>query len=616
MSEALLEHAREAVRIQAPEKLLGLRECVWLDAKRDPYHLSSPAQIEELAKDVAAFANAPSGGLLVLGISTRREGESEVFHELCPFERDAVNLDQVRKLIRERITPPPRGVDVDWIPYGEGRGIVAVDVPPQPVSSLPYVLAAPVGKHGQVNPHTVVVPVREADGTHWLPRTEVQRLLAAGWASRRGPSPQFLASVVEKAVSEAHDRTQITGPVYRPGQGLPARQQEFVQAYEALNRKVPVGGPTSEVLPEGVGVVQHFAPATSSGYGWVLCALPHRRPVAVAEPLWLELLAAGGAAPGGDPTAALGYPIADAVEQAIFDTDTRVLDLSEGRWGPGRLVRGPDGQRRWEPVPRIDFALSPSARNWTGDRDVPQLRLRALARMPWADASTLEVSTEKHRQLKATLPASTLASVVTVLSARRGAHLPAEAWLSGPHPNSLKQVSYSSTITAPNGSPALVGEVMMALDSWGVVTCAEVRVADTAAWKAALGATSMVASATKLTLEEVQEVLFAAWTTAAHLLPQTATLEPSAHRWSGSPTVEICLSAEHGYDQPGPHLMLPDLIDLTPLGSTDRNTLPEMSVAITTLPWKEETDQRQLLRRAMARMVQGFGFLEADETRL
>ncbi|MDF2258293.1 RNA-binding domain-containing protein [Streptantibioticus ferralitis] len=616
VSELLLDRAREAVVAQAPDKLLGLRECVWLDAKRDPYHLSSPAQIEELTKDVAAFANAPSGGLLLLGISTRREGDSEVLCELCPFERDAVNLDQVRKLIRERITPPPRGVDVDWIPCDEGRGIVAVDVPPQPSSSLPYVLAAPVGKHGQVNQHTVVVPLREADGTHWLPRSEVQRLLAAGWASRSGPSPQFLASVVEKAVSEAHDRTQNAGPVYRPGQGLPAREQEFAQVYEALRGTVPIGAPSSEVLYEGVGVVQHFAPATPSGHGWVLCALPQRRPVAVAEPLWLELLAAGGAAQGGDPTGALGYPVADPSEPAIFDADTPVLELEAGRWGRGRLVRGADGQWRWEPVPRMGFDLSPSARSWTGDRNPPQLRLRALVRLLWADAGTLEVSTDKHRQLKAALPTSSLARAVAVLSTRRGAHLPADAWMPGPHSNSLNQVSYSSTVTAPDGSPALVGEVMMALASWGVVTCAEVRVADTTAWQAALGAAAVAADATKLTLEEVQEVLFAAWTTAAHLLPQAATPRPSNHRWSGNPTVELCLSAEHGYDQSGPHLMLPDLIDLTPLGPTDRTTLPEMSVTITTVPWKAEADQRQLLRRALARMVHGFGFLEADEARL
>ncbi|WP_329536090.1 hypothetical protein OG568_47330 [Streptomyces sp. NBC_01450] len=29
-------------------------------------------------------------------------------------------------------------------------------------------------------PDTGAVPVRDADGTHWLPRTEIQRLLSAG----------------------------------------------------------------------------------------------------------------------------------------------------------------------------------------------------------------------------------------------------------------------------------------------------------------------------------------------------------------------------------------------------------------------------------------------------
>ncbi|MER6274488.1 hypothetical protein [Streptomyces sp900105755] len=45
----------------------------------------------------------------------------------------------------------------------------------------------------------------------------------------------------------------------------------------------------------------------------------------------------------------------------------------------------------------------------------------------------------------------------------------------------------------------------------------------------------------------------------------------------------------------------------------DRSSLPEMAVTITVSPMLEETERRKVLRRALVRMLQGFGYIEADE---
>src|SRR5581483_10638474 len=103
-----LRTAREALSENDPSALLGLREGTWLDAKGGIYDLNSPSGAEELAKDVAAFANTLYGGLLVIGIGTRVDGQGEVLEKLKPVPRDLVDLDRYRKLIRERITPSPR----------------------------------------------------------------------------------------------------------------------------------------------------------------------------------------------------------------------------------------------------------------------------------------------------------------------------------------------------------------------------------------------------------------------------------------------------------------------------------------------------------------------------
>ena len=134
-----LDAVREAVHAGELEQLLGLAECAWLDVKRDVYALDRPYGAEELLKDVAAFANAPAGGLLLVGFSTRLENGQEIIDQVRPVPHAAVDLDRHRKLL-DRIIPVPMYVAVDWIDCGDGKGILAIDVPAQPPASLPYVV--------------------------------------------------------------------------------------------------------------------------------------------------------------------------------------------------------------------------------------------------------------------------------------------------------------------------------------------------------------------------------------------------------------------------------------------------------------------------------------------
>ncbi|MGW4234799.1 AlbA family DNA-binding domain-containing protein [Streptomyces sp. NPDC004980] len=170
-----LKSALAALDAHAPGSLLGLRETQWLDAKRVPYQLADPKASEELAKDVGAFANTGGG---VIGIVTRPEQEEEVLDRITGVDPAAVNFDQIRKLVRQRITPSPRGVRVDWSGR-DGERVVFIEAPAQAADTL-FVVPAPVGKHGSPRADTVAVPMRDGDSTHWLPRTDIQQLLSAG----------------------------------------------------------------------------------------------------------------------------------------------------------------------------------------------------------------------------------------------------------------------------------------------------------------------------------------------------------------------------------------------------------------------------------------------------
>src|SRR5437763_1414615 len=65
--------------------LRGQPESDWLEAKGQPYRLDEESESFELAKDVAALANGPEGGIIVLGLTTRKQAGDEYVAGLNPF---------------------------------------------------------------------------------------------------------------------------------------------------------------------------------------------------------------------------------------------------------------------------------------------------------------------------------------------------------------------------------------------------------------------------------------------------------------------------------------------------------------------------------------------------
>lgn len=603
-----LEAVRAALRAHHPTAVLELPERQWLDAKGAPYELRNPHAVEEVAKDVAAFANG-GGGVIIVGISTRLEHGQEILDKVVPVERSSVDLDRWRKLIRQHITPAPRRVSVEWSDDGRGACVVCIDVPAQDPGCL-FVVAAPTGKKGAPRTDTVAVPVREADGTHWLPRTELQRLLSRGVAASGMPTAQALAGLLRDAVARARSE----GAPARPGigQGLPSRQQEIREAYEQLHT-AGLGRPVGEAYVRGPVALQEFEADREGRPGWVLCVADGVAPVAVAQPVWQAIRAAGRDGSGGHPLAVVGYPVPggdrdDRHGPWVVPPDAESVDLDSGSWGAGRLVRSEQKVWRWEPAERLGFIMSRYARNWTAQQPAPQLRLRALVTWPWAATAEMQIVPGKRQDLERALPHSALAGAVTLLSQRRGAELPAAHWNTGPGRNTPTALSYTSTITAPDSPRAVSAAVMMSVEDT-VVTCADVLIEDTSAWAALLPP----GAGTQLGLDELQALLLAAWESAAETLPG-AVADPARMRWSAPPTTELRLSAEGPHDQPSPGLAT--LIDLEALGPGEGGIRPEMAVTITRSPLMNRQERQAVLRRALVHMVRHFGHVWAKEEAL
>jgi len=96
-------------------ELSGTAESDSLDFKRSPYSMSQqdPGKAErqkwELAKDVAALANA-QGGLMVIGVGTQRQQHeiADLVSEIKPFSRALVDPVQYQDATRNGV-PRPSG---------------------------------------------------------------------------------------------------------------------------------------------------------------------------------------------------------------------------------------------------------------------------------------------------------------------------------------------------------------------------------------------------------------------------------------------------------------------------------------------------------------------------
>ena len=111
------------------EALIGLVETEWLDAKQTPHHLDSQKRKLELAKDVAAFANA-GGGIIVIGFDCEKEPttSSERICEVCQFPVSRVDPNKYSQILADLVHPPPRGVSVRVFEADDKKGVAAIVV--------------------------------------------------------------------------------------------------------------------------------------------------------------------------------------------------------------------------------------------------------------------------------------------------------------------------------------------------------------------------------------------------------------------------------------------------------------------------------------------------------
>jgi hypothetical protein len=130
----------DLIRGGRADLLIGVRESSWLEAKSVTYPLSSQEEKIRLAQDVAKFANAEEGGLLVVGLRTRKGPQGDVIRGVSPIPLSRLNVRRYRAVIDRRVFPPVEGLQVEVVEMDPDSGMLLVTVPPQPDELKPFLV--------------------------------------------------------------------------------------------------------------------------------------------------------------------------------------------------------------------------------------------------------------------------------------------------------------------------------------------------------------------------------------------------------------------------------------------------------------------------------------------
>lgn len=183
--ELRLETTLDLLRGGRVDVLIGQQETAWIDFKRQGYAKTDRDKLE-LAKDVASFANA-DGGILVLGVAATKAGHIETASAVIPCAPGSVSAQSYRAIIGRRVHPPPEHLDIFVIPQKQGGDVWVVSVPPQPDEFKPFLVhGAVVG--GKVNDAYYSIVTRRDDSAIPTDPQAVHALLSAGRAALRAPA--------------------------------------------------------------------------------------------------------------------------------------------------------------------------------------------------------------------------------------------------------------------------------------------------------------------------------------------------------------------------------------------------------------------------------------------
>ena len=151
------------------------------------YNLDSDQGKISLAEAVSRFCNAEDGGIVVVGMDTKKNaGGGEIIKSLRPVPLDPRTDRRYRQAVENRVLPFPTGLTVDIVERGSAHGLVVVTVPRQEEELKPFLVHGAF-VNGNVQGAYISIVRRSGEDSIPITAQQIHSTLAAGRALlRRG----------------------------------------------------------------------------------------------------------------------------------------------------------------------------------------------------------------------------------------------------------------------------------------------------------------------------------------------------------------------------------------------------------------------------------------------
>jgi hypothetical protein len=177
----------DLLRAGHAQVLLGQLEGRWLDVKRQDYDLTNDKGKISLAQDVARFANA-DGGLVIVGFSTNKQRGGERIARVTPVPPPLSGMVRHARAVDNRVFPPVEGLTIEEVDAGSGV-LIVINVPPQPEELKPFLVHGAI-VNGKTEGAFISIVRRRGEESIPITPQSIHSTLAAGRALlRRGEVP-------------------------------------------------------------------------------------------------------------------------------------------------------------------------------------------------------------------------------------------------------------------------------------------------------------------------------------------------------------------------------------------------------------------------------------------
>lgn len=139
-----LDQIKDVLTRGAFDELIGALETELMDFKAEPYHLlSAETDKQEVSKDVASFANA-RGGVILLGVKTQKSSIhfGDEVESINPFLQTIIDPQRFHDVLQNWIYPVPYHLSIQWLPYSADptKGLIKIEIPFQPEEAKPFLI--------------------------------------------------------------------------------------------------------------------------------------------------------------------------------------------------------------------------------------------------------------------------------------------------------------------------------------------------------------------------------------------------------------------------------------------------------------------------------------------